>query len=1018
MKKLFVLFLFYLGIQLHQLGAQQPGDIDNTFNSIDQGFSFGEGFNGAIHNIVVEPDGKYIVAGDFTIYNGQSRNRIIRLNADGSIDNTFNPGSGFNSSVFALALQSDGKIVAGGSFTSYNGTARNRIARLNSNGTIDTDFNPGTGFNSTVNAIAIQADQKILVGGQFATFNGGARAFIARLESNGTLDNSIDFGTGFSASANIRTIAIQSDNKILIGGAFTTYNSTTSNRIVRIEANGTIDGAFNIGTGAQNTVEDIKILQDGKIYLAGSFTNYNGIGRNRIVRIEANGAIDNTFNPGSGFSTTVNSIAIQADGKIVAGGGFTSFNGVNASRIARILPSGALDTEFNIGTGFNSTINIIRFQADGKIMTGGNQTNYNSNSMAYLGRLNADGTRDFSFNSGSGFNGPVQTIKVASDSRIWVGGTFTRYFNDNTNNIVRLNTDGSRDATFNAAGTGFNNNVFAIEELNDGITLIGGQFSTYNGATHNRIVALNQNGTINTSINFGSGFNGVVRAIVKQPDGKILIGGSFNTYSGNTINRIVRLNTDGSIDAGFNIGTGFSGTVRCIALQSDGKIIVGGEFTSYDGNTARNRIVRLNTDGTLDNGFQVGTAFSNSVTKIVIDNNDRIYAVGEFITFNSVNRNRIVRLNNDGSLDGNFNPGTGFNNSTNDIALQQDGKVIVGGLFTSYGGQTRNFIARLNNDGLLDLAYNVGTGFNNTVNTVAIQSDGKALVGGLFVSYREVGRNRIARLLNPSEDIVITSVNPNPVCRGNEVTVNFNATLFIPTGNLVLELSNSNGNFSNPVVLSTISAVTSGSFTATIPESTPIGEGYRFRIVSSAPALTGSDNGNDVSVVENISVTINGPATTNVNTATTFQASVVGTATTISWDMGDGTTYENQATVQHTFTATGSYTVTLTVDNGVCSSTISQAIEVGTTSVSNFDSDTFIKVFTAGDQLQIINEGQVDKAEVAIFNLAGQMVKQWNQISLNAGSMLSLPTDLKEGVYIVKLQSQQGLISKRIYISK
>lgn len=1018
MKKLFVLFLFSLGIQLGQLNAQQAGDLDNTFNSTDLGFSSGEGFNGAVLNVVVQPDGKYVVSGDFTVYNGQARNRIIRLNADGSIDNTFNPGTGFNGSVVALALQNDGKILAGGTFSSYNGTARNRIIRLNSNGTIDTDFNPGTGFNNTVNVIAIQADQKILVGGQFATFNGSARAFIARLESNGTLDSSIDFGTGFSASANIRTIAIQPDNKILIGGTFTSYNGTTSNRIVRIEANGTIDGTFNIGTGAQNTVEDIKILQDGKIYLAGSFTNYNGIGRNRLVRIEANGAIDNTFNPGSGFSTTVNSIAIQADGKIIAGGGFTSFNGVTSNRIARILPTGALDTEFNIGTGFNSTINVIRIQGDGKFITGGSQSLYNSNAMANLGRLNADGSRDFTFNSGSGFNGAVQTIAVASDAKIWVGGTFTRYFNDNSNNIVRLNSDGSRDASFNAAGTGFNNNVFAIEELSGGITLIGGQFTTYNGATHNRIVALNQNGTINTSINLGSGFNGVVRAIVRQPDGKILIGGTFTTYNGTTRNRIIRLNADGTIDAGFNVGTGFPSTVRCIALQSDGKVIVGGEFSSYDGNTARNRMVRLNADGSIDNTFQMGTAFNNSVSKIVVDGSNRIYVVGEFTTFNSVNRNRIVRLNSDGSLDGNFNPGTGFNNATNDIVLQDDGKVIVGGLFTNYGGQTRNRIIRLNNDGNIDIDYNVGVGFDNTVNALALQADGRALVGGLFVSYREIGRNRIARLLNPSQNIVITSVNPNPICRGNEVTVNFNATLFIPTGNLVLELSNSNGNFSNPVVLSTIPAVTSGSFTATIPENTPIGTGFRLRIVSSAPALTGSDNGNDVSVVENISATINGPATGSVNTATTFQASVVGTASTISWNMGDGTTYENQASVQHTYTATGTYTVTLTVGNGTCTSTVSQTIDVGTTSVSELNGAAFIKVFTAGDLLQIINEGQADRAEVAIFNIAGQMVKQWNQISLNAGSMLSLPTDLKEGVYIVKLQSQQGLISKRVYISK
>lgn len=1020
MKKLFLLILFLSGILAAQLNAQQAGDLDDSFNPNDLGFSFGEGFNGAVLSMVIQPDGKYVVSGDFTVYNGLSRNRIIRINPDGSVDNTFNPGTGFNGSVTVLALQNDGKILAGGSFTSYNGTGRNRIIRLNSNGTIDTDFNPGSGFNNTVHSLAIQADQKIMVGGQFATYNGNPRAFIARLNPDGSLDTSIDFGAGFSASANIRSIVIQPDNKILIGGAFTSYDSNLANRIVRINADGSIDNTFITGTGAQNTVEDIKLLPDGRIYLAGSFTNYNGIGRNRIVRIQSNGAIDNTFNPGSGFSSTVNNLAIQEDGKILAGGGFTSYNGNTSNRIARILPTGAFDNEFNTGTGFNAAINIISVLNDGRIMTGGNQNSYNSNFMNNLGRLNADGTRDFSFNSGNAFNGAVQTITVASDAKIWVGGTFTRYFNDISNNIVKLNTDGSRDASFNAAGTGFNNNVFAIVELPGGVTLIGGQFTTYNGATHNRIVALNQNGTINNSINLGSGFNGVVRAIVRQPDGKILIGGAFTSYDNTTRNRIIRLNADGTIDNGFNIGTGFPSTVRCIALQSDGKILVGGEFTSYDGNTNRNRIVRLNTDGSLDNSFQVGTAFNNSVSKILVDNNNRIYVIGEFTSFNSVNRNRIVRLTSDGSMDGNFNPGTGFNNTTNDIVLQDDDKLIVGGSFTTYSGQSRNRIIRLNNDGTIDLEYNVGVGFDNTVNALAIQDDGKALVGGLFVSYREIGRNRIARLLNPSQDIIITSVNPNPVCRGNEVTVNFNSTLFIPTGELILELSNSNGNFSNPVVLSTIPAVTSGSFTATIPENTPIGNGFRFRIVSTSPALTGSDNGNDVSIVENISASINGPQSVEVNTSATFQASVVGTATSIIWDMGDGTIYENQSSVQHAYTNTGTYTITLTVGNGTCTSTVSQTIEVDASTVGTSDilmSSTF-KVFVAGNQLQIINDGQEDSAEVAIFNLAGQMVTYWNQITLHSGSRMSLATELNEGVYIVKLQSRQGFVSKRIYISK
>lgn len=1018
MKKIAFLFLITIGLVSFQTNAQQAGDLDLTFNTEDIGFGAGIGFSGAVNALVEQPDGKIIAVGDFTSYNGQTRNRIARLNADGSLDNSFNPGTGFNSTVNAIKLFPDGKILVGGSFTSFNGTSRNRIAKLNSNGTIDSDFNPGTGFNSTVFSLAVQADQKILVGGQFASFNGTPRPFIARLESNGTLDNSLDVGTGFSTSAVIRSIVIQPDTKILIGGTFTTFNGAPANRLLRINADGSIDAAFTPGTAASSTVETILLLSDGKMYVGGQFTTFNGVGRARIVRLLANGTIDNDFNPGSGFANTVFSLALQSDGKLVVGGSFTTFNGLPSARIARINPSGAIDTEFNIGTGFNSNIYTLSLLTDGRIYTGGNQATYAGLQMGYIGRLNANGSRDFSFNSITGFNGPVQSLHAMQNGQILAGGTFSVYFNALSNNIVKLNADGSRDADFNAAGTGFNNNVFAFAELSSGIILVGGQFTTYNGATHNRIIALNSNGTLNTSINLGTGAGGVVRTIAVQPDGKILIGGAFTTFNGTTRNRIVRLNADGSIDNGFVIGTGFQSPVRSIALQSDGKILVGGEFTSYNGTTAQNRIVRLNSDGSLDNTLTPGTGFGSTVNKIIASSDQKIYVAGEFTTFNSVNRNRIARLNANGTLDGDFNPGTGFNNSVNDIALQTDGKLIAVGTFLQYGGQIRNRIARVNSDGNLDLSYNIGSGFNNLANAVTLQPDGKALIGGTYTSYNEIGRNQIARLLNPTTDIVITAVSPTTICRGNNVNVSFQTTLFVPTGMLTLELSNANGNFSNPVVLGTLNAANSGNFDVLVPTNTPVGAGYRLRVVSNTPALTGSDNGSNITVAEGLSATINIPSAVEVNASNTYQAGVVGTATSINWDMGDGATYENTPSVQHAYSAIGTYVITLTVDNGSCSFTTTQTVEVGTSNIFDLMSQNQVKAFAAGN-IVVLEQNFTNQlnASIVIHNLAGQRVYSLSNTLLQNGISEKLKTKLKDGVYILHLESTDGKISKRIYIS-
>ena len=112
--------------------------------------------------MAIQSDGKILVGGTFFTYNGVSANRVIRLNSDGSVDNTFVTGTGFNNYVLSIVIQSDGKILVGGGFTAYNGVSANRIIRLNSDGSIDNTFVTGTGFDNYVYSIAIQSDGKIL----------------------------------------------------------------------------------------------------------------------------------------------------------------------------------------------------------------------------------------------------------------------------------------------------------------------------------------------------------------------------------------------------------------------------------------------------------------------------------------------------------------------------------------------------------------------------------------------------------------------------------------------------------------------------------------------------------------------------------------------------------------------------------------------------------------------------------------------------------------------------------------
>jgi uncharacterized delta-60 repeat protein len=181
-----------------------------------------------------QADGKLIIFGNFTSYLGGTRNRIARLNADGTLDATFTPGTGANNAIFTAAFQADGKILIGGVFTSYNGTTRNRIARLNADGSLDATFNPVSGANGTVLAVAIQPDGKIVIGGPFTSYDGVSRIRLARLNANGTLDTTSDSGIVNNFRFGIRRLMLTADNQILVGGSFATYNGVARNSIAKL----------------------------------------------------------------------------------------------------------------------------------------------------------------------------------------------------------------------------------------------------------------------------------------------------------------------------------------------------------------------------------------------------------------------------------------------------------------------------------------------------------------------------------------------------------------------------------------------------------------------------------------------------------------------------------------------------------------------------------------------------------------------------------------------------------------
>jgi uncharacterized delta-60 repeat protein len=354
--------------------------------------------NSVIFALVVQPDGKVLIGGQFTTLspNGGATvasHFIARLNPDGTLDTGFNPNPNFY--VRAIALQADGKIVIGGDFTALSpngGTSvtRNSIARLNPDGTLDTAFNPNA--NATVVTLVVQTNGQILAGGNFNTFfpNNGAsvtRNRMARINTDGTID------AGFNPNGNseLRSIAVQTDGKILVGGSFTIIGGQTRNHIARLDA--TTGAADSFDPNANSDVISIVVQADGKILAGGSFNSsistptIGGQTRNRIARLDATNGLADSFDPNA--NNTVSAIAVQADGKILAGGFFGAGNSIGGQTrysMARLDATNGLADSFDPNVGGGNTINKIVVQADAKILVGGGFTTLSPNGGATVTR--------------------------------------------------------------------------------------------------------------------------------------------------------------------------------------------------------------------------------------------------------------------------------------------------------------------------------------------------------------------------------------------------------------------------------------------------------------------------------------------------------------------------------------------------------------------------------------------------------------------------------------------------------
>ncbi len=717
------------------------GEIDPTFNAAVQ-----DSAQGYVLTVVQQTDGKLLVGGNFSVAGNVGRSNVARLNLDGTVDTTFTPpdfyrqlgGSGGVSlrdiNIYALAQQSDGKIIVGGEFYQVGNLIRPALVRLNPDGSLDNFATlPTTGGQPAVYDIKIQPDSKILVSGSFG---------ILRYNVDGTRDTTFNGQFG-----SVRSFALQPDGKIVYGNS-----GNFIGNLRRANSDGSNDSSFLESTlnSVSNTpvyVYKIAVQADGKILVGGSFSTNGTLLRN-LIRLNANGAIDPDFNVnGNGASSDVRSLGILSDGKIVIGGNFTFYNNTPRVKNARLNPNGTLDTTFNYNLANASVIYAVAVLNDGGFILGGVADVTQVQPGDKLVKFNAGGVQDTTFQSAIYQRGFVFQVAAQADGKILLGGVFRRANGAERQNVARLNQDGSTDAGFvaNVAGR-----VDAVAAQPDGKVLVGGGAITQvNGTARIAAARLNADGTLDTTFQTTLASGAVVQRIVVLPGGKILIAGNFRLSNYNFVLNLARLNADGSTDTTFvQSPVNNPGLVYALKVQADGKIVVGGEFTQIGG-ANRTRLARFNADGSLDATFTTPGGANNTIYDLAIQTNGNIVIGGAFLAVNGGNngtRPYVARLLPDGATDTNFLAAA--NNIVFAVERQADEKILLGGAFSQINGGARFGIARLNANGTFDNSF-VGPGTNDIVHSIALQTDNRILLGGEFTRVNNrTNTVSVARLLN------------------------------------------------------------------------------------------------------------------------------------------------------------------------------------------------------------------------------------------------------------------------------
>ncbi len=731
-------------------GGARPGSLDTSFDPTAHGRLIGPAQGESVARCLAQQaDGKLLIGGEFVGVDGAARNRLARLNADGTLDANFNIGAGADGAVNSLAVQPDGKILVAGDFGHFDGVACDSVVRLNRNGRVDNSFRPQIGHY--LSCVAVQPDGRILVGGSFTNVEGATRVGIARLNPDGSLDPGFNAaGAVTNSDYGITSILIQPDGRILVAG----FPRALNQPLLRLNANGSADPTFQVPTIQQmpfvGWVVAVALDEQGQILVSGRFTEVNGRPRPGIARLLGDGSLDGSFVPpaiSAEWEVYIAGMALQTDGGLIIGGNFISADTQPCRGLARLLSDGRLDSGFAAPDLFPGAVApwIRGLAANGDndvFVAAGVIDGWGANSASFpVSKLLANGRMDPAFRKPT-LAGAVQIWRVAArpDGKVLIGLSASATYNGVTRSpVALLNRDGTLDADFAPPMTG--PAAWAITVQPDGRVVVGGSPFTIGTSTKVGLVRLLSDGRLDPGFQVEDCENSYpfISGVTLQPDGKLLVTGDFVTLRGIDRPYIARLNADGTLDPSFSLDPS-------LVPDLDNDAPVGPVAVQADGKIligglfvgGGDQLLRLLPDGLRDPSFPVRPI---QVNKIIVQPDQRILVLGR--NWADGDPALITRLNADGSLERVFDTASWY--QADDMVLQADDKVIASltGLHSD--------IVRFNVDGSLDRTFSVSmqSGLSDSwVHALALEPDGRVLVAGQFSSIDGITTHAIARLHN------------------------------------------------------------------------------------------------------------------------------------------------------------------------------------------------------------------------------------------------------------------------------